>query len=190
MENIKFIKDTEFTLVVFFLCNMHIVKWLQEENACKAMPFTWVGTTADMMNTDILQLILISHLMSCYGKEIHQQFERQELSTVQWSGLESWNISMNRIFFLVLWKLIRLSSLCLEHQHLQNIHSPNECLVIWQKLNGREQIWCLYQDKSLIFDVILQCFVYANYLLCNSDIHKEGAMTDIRLGHILELVWP
>jgi hypothetical protein len=46
------------------------------------MPFTWVGTTADMMNTDILQSILFSHLMSCYGKEIHQQVERQELSAV------------------------------------------------------------------------------------------------------------
>jgi len=154
------------------------------------MPFTWVGTTADVMNTDILQLILISHLMSCYGKEIHQQVERQELSAVQWSGLEYWNIRMNRIFFSVLRKLLRLFLLCLKHQHLQNICSLNECLVIWQKLNGGQQIWCLYQEKSLIFDVILQCFVYGNYLLCNSDMHKEGALTDIRLGLILELVWP
>lgn len=38
---------------------------------CKAMPFTWVGTTADLMKTDILQLILINPLMSCYGKEIN-----------------------------------------------------------------------------------------------------------------------
>jgi hypothetical protein len=83
LEDTGNIKDTEFTVVVFFLCNTHIVNRVEEENACKAMPFTWVGTTADVMNIDILQLILISHVMSCYGKEIHQQVERQELSAVQ-----------------------------------------------------------------------------------------------------------
>jgi len=31
---------------------------------CKAMPFIWAGTTADLMNTDILQMILINPLMS------------------------------------------------------------------------------------------------------------------------------